>query len=780
MDSSGEKEIATLTASHVEQGAVGNPVVGDMENKGHSMESDEEKMQVDQERPDKKSENETGDSNEVGNEVMAQNGVDSVEGTGVPGLGEKTTDTSSVAEGEKEKNHVVEKTMSTNPSENAGSSENAEPTAQMSSVTTDDVGEGGQQTKEMSEDIVAGTTAAEEIPCKVVEEISNEVVEEAQNKPAEETPSKAVEDVPNKAAEEVQNKPVEETPSKVVEEVPDKAVEEGPKKIVQEETLEATTKPNGEATIPAQTETKAVPMEGIELSNTVGSRKENGVEKSSQENNVENGTDLGHCLRRGYEALELNNIDKLEVINKIVDIANTNKIGYVKSDAAICFGKLLTHIPEQENIFRKLVKYCVDNLSAVIEDGPAGKRKVSSITNIKTKTGGEKKVKTGEISPKKKDASVSDEPRFVVVTNDGSEQNLIWLINVKEIFAKQLPKMPREYIVRLVMDRNHHSLLCLRGNDVVGGICFRPYLLQRFAEIAFCAVSATNQVRGFGTLLMNHLKQYVKTIRLTHFLTYADNYAIGYFRKQGFTKAITLPRERWRGYIKDYDGGTLMECAINEYVDYLGIPKMIAAQRKFLYEKIKEVSKEHIVYPGLTLFREGVNISNIVEQIPGIKQAGWQSRPRPLARVANELLKPIPAGVNVDGSLLEGTVTNEKIERYRLMSSLQTILRLVRSHRDSWPFHEPVPDTVADYLEVVRDPIDLSLIKKRLDHGQYYKHAEQLRNDLTKMCANCRLYNHPDTQYYKAADTIERYFTTLFQELSENSFLPIKDDRRIR
>mmetsp|Transcript_10127 Transcript_10127/g.22045 ORF Transcript_10127/g.22045 Transcript_10127/m.22045 type:complete len:138 (-) Transcript_10127:1937-2350(-) len=103
MDSSGEKEIATLTASHVEQGAVGNPVVGDMENKGHSMESDEEKMQVDQERPDKKSENETGDSNEVGNEVMAQNGVDSVEGTGVPGLGEKTTDTSSVAEGEKEK-----------------------------------------------------------------------------------------------------------------------------------------------------------------------------------------------------------------------------------------------------------------------------------------------------------------------------------------------------------------------------------------------------------------------------------------------------------------------------------------------------------------------------------------------------------------------------------------------------------------------------------------------------------------------------------------------------
>lgn len=32
---------------------------------------------------------------------------------------------------------------------------------------------------------------------------------------------------------------------------------------------------------------------------------------------------------------------------------------------------------------------------------------------------------------------------------------------------------------------------------------------------------------------MNHLKDYVKaTTRCMHFLTYADNYAIGYFKKQ--------------------------------------------------------------------------------------------------------------------------------------------------------------------------------------------------------------------------------------------------------
>jgi histone acetyltransferase len=31
---------------------------------------------------------------------------------------------------------------------------------------------------------------------------------------------------------------------------------------------------------------------------------------------------------------------------------------------------------------------------------------------------------------------------------------------------------------------------------------------------------------------MNHLKEYVKREGMRYFLTYADNYAIGYFQKQ--------------------------------------------------------------------------------------------------------------------------------------------------------------------------------------------------------------------------------------------------------
>ena len=56
---------------------------------------------------------------------------------------------------------------------------------------------------------------------------------------------------------------------------------------------------------------------------------------------------------------------------------------------------------------------------------------------------------------------------------------------------------------------------------------------QRFGEIAFCAITADEQVKGYGTRLMNHLKEHARNVDgLTHFLTYADNNAVGYFVKQ--------------------------------------------------------------------------------------------------------------------------------------------------------------------------------------------------------------------------------------------------------
>ena len=51
---------------------------------------------------------------------------------------------------------------------------------------------------------------------------------------------------------------------------------------------------------------------------------------------------------------------------------------------------------------------------------------------------------------------------FAVIRNDGTPKNMERLITLKNIFAKQLPKMPKEYIVRLVMDRRHFSMALLK------------------------------------------------------------------------------------------------------------------------------------------------------------------------------------------------------------------------------------------------------------------------------------------------------------------------------
>ena len=151
--------------------------------------------------------------------------------------------------------------------------------------------------------------------------------------------------------------------------------------------------------------------------------------------------------------------------------------------------------------------------------------------------------------------------QFKVVTNDGHPESMISLTGLKNIFQKQLPKMPKEYIARLVYDRKHISMAIVKPNlHVVGGITYRAFNDRGFAEIVFCAITSSEQVKGYGSHLMNHLKDHVRrTSPIEHFLTYADNYAIGYFKKQGFTREITLDRSIWVGYIKDYEGGTIMQ-----------------------------------------------------------------------------------------------------------------------------------------------------------------------------------------------------------------------------
>jgi len=86
--------------------------------------------------------------------------------------------------------------------------------------------------------------------------------------------------------------------------------------------------------------------------------------------------------------------------------------------------------------------------------------------------------------------------RVMAVDLDHTPRSLIVLCGLKTLFRKQLPKMPPEYISRLVYDHNSRALAIVKaGWKVVGGILFRPFPHRGFAEIVFFATASVDQIK---------------------------------------------------------------------------------------------------------------------------------------------------------------------------------------------------------------------------------------------------------------------------------------------
>uniref|UniRef100_A0A8C4LDL4 Histone acetyltransferase n=1 Tax=Equus asinus asinus TaxID=83772 RepID=A0A8C4LDL4_EQUAS len=309
---------------------------------------------------------------------------------------------------------------------------------------------------------------------------------------------------------------------------------------------------------------------------------------------------------------------------------------------------------------------------------------------------------------------------------------LMWLVGLQNVFSHQLPRMPKEYITRLVFDPKHKTLALIKDGRVIGGICFRMFPSQGFTEIVFCAVTSNEQVKGYGTHLMNHLKEYHIKHDILNFLTYADEYAIGYFKKQGFSKEIKIPKTKYVGYIKDYEGATLMGCELNPRIPYTEFSVIIKKQKEII-KKLIERKQAQIrkVYPGLSCFKDGVRQIPI-ESIPGIRETGW---------------KP------------SGKEKSDFFPSQQLREYGQTDCNHL-----AWPFMEPVKRTEAPgYYEVIRFPMDLKTMSERLKN-RYYVSKKLFMADLQRVFTNCKEYNPPESEYYKCANILEKFFFSKIKE----------------
>jgi histone acetyltransferase len=334
------------------------------------------------------------------------------------------------------------------------------------------------------------------------------------------------------------------------------------------------------------------------------------------------------------------------------------------------------------------------------------------------------------------------EIEFRVVNNDGTRHSWIILTGLKCLFQRQLPKMPKDYIARLVYDRAHLSIAIVKlPLEVIGGITFREFRDRTFAEIVFCAVSSDQQVKGYGAHLMAHLKDYVKaTSPVMHFLTYADNYATGYFQKQGFTKEITLDKRLWMGYIKDYEGGTIMQCSMLPRIRYLEAGRMLLKQKETILAKLRAVNKSHIIHKPPAQWANGVITPIDPLSIPAIRASGWSPDMDILAREPRH-----------------GPHFNQ----------LRRFLGQLQNHTQAWPFLKPVnKDEVPDYYNVITSPMDLSTIEERLHQDQYIA-PKNFVDDLKLIFSNCRKYNDETTVYTKCAAKLEKYMWSLIKDIPE-------------
>jgi histone acetyltransferase len=241
--------------------------------------------------------------------------------------------------------------------------------------------------------------------------------------------------------------------------------------------------------------------------------------------------------------------------------------------------------------------------------------------------------------------------------------------------------MPKEYITQLVFDGKHKTLALIKDNKPIGGICFRSFPSQGFIEIVFCAVTSSEQVKGYGTHLMNHLKDYSNQQEIRHFLTYADEYAIGYFKKQGFSDEIKMTPAVYSGFIKEYEGATLMHCELHSGIVYTQFSNVIRKQKEIIKELIIQRQQEmQKVFPGIACFREGSKCVTL-ESIPGLRDINWKAL-RTLKQIRN---------------------VEDEEDFEKLTMQLSSVLNAVRQHQSSWPFLQPVSSSeVPDYYNIIR------------------------------------------------------------------------------
>ncbi|XP_026198731.1 bromodomain-containing protein 3 isoform X1 [Anabas testudineus] len=88
------------------------------------------------------------------------------------------------------------------------------------------------------------------------------------------------------------------------------------------------------------------------------------------------------------------------------------------------------------------------------------------------------------------------------------------------------------------------------------------------------------------------------------------------------------------------------------------------------------------------------------------------------------------------------------------------VVKTLWKHQFAWPFYQPVDAIklcLSDYHKVIKNPMDMGTIKKRLENNYYWSASEAMQ-DFNTMFTNCYIYNKPTDDIVLMAQALEKIF----------------------
>lgn len=313
------------------------------------------------------------------------------------------------------------------------------------------------------------------------------------------------------------------------------------------------------------------------------------------------------------------------------------------------------------------------------------------------------------------------------------------LINVKNLLSSCLPEMPSQHILKLIYNFKQITLTLwnYKGKKrLLGTLSGRYFKKENFFEISFLGIKLGLQYQGYGKLIINYLKEYLKrNFQCFYILTYADFSAVLFFQKQGFsTNFRKLRKKYWRSCLKNYTASKLMECYIIPEINYLIIELLINKKKNVMLEKINKQNNHLIKHKCLKY------IPKICKNITGISKI--------------DLVNAFSNGESF-------FVNKNHFIRYSKMA--QIIFRLF-NHGESEPFRNPVSQNqVSQYYEMIKKPMNLNQMLQKINE-HLYEGIPSFVYDFHLIISNCHKFNGLETYFCSMANGLEQHFENYKEE----------------